>query len=291
MEPVRATLLGIAQDGGVPQAGCTKTCCMDAVGGRRRTRYPVSLGVTTEVGSKHLMDVSRSLPDHLINWGKEENDIGRIDSIWLSHAHVGHYDGLFQFGREVMGTSSIPCHLSKSMHEFCMSTPSLASLFDEGHLIAEVFDGDAAIEISEHVAISPIKVPHRDEFSDTHGFVIKGPKRRLLYLTDHDSWDETLGFHEADDIRSWLRSMHIDIALVDGTFWSEEELGGKATEIGHPTVQDTLERLGERRHDDPRIVFIHLNHTNPLLEDAGSEQAKVRSMGWEVGRRTMSFEL
>ena len=74
--------------------------------------------------------------------------------------------------------------------------------------------------------------------------------------------------------------MRIDIALIDGTFWSEDELGGRdQSKVPHPPVLQTLNMLGEREDGDPEIFFTHLNHTNPLY-DQDSEQMKQVSPTW-----------
>jgi pyrroloquinoline quinone biosynthesis protein B len=80
--------------------------------------------------------------------------------------------------------------------------------------------------------------------------------------------------------------MKVDFALIDGTFWSADELGGRDMgQVPHPTISESLELLGEKREGDPEIVFIHLNHTNPAL-DRGSEQfSELSDLGWSIGEQ------
>ena len=286
------TLLGIAQDGGVPQAGCTKSCCMNEFGGPTRTRNPVAVGITTSEGGRHLVEVSRTLPAQLILWSSSDGKpIDKIDSVWLSHAHLGHIDGLGQFGHEAWGVKGIPLHASKSMIDVVSNSPLLSPLFSNGHLIPEKFDSGENIQLSESIKITPIKVPHRDENSDTHAFLIQSKQKKLLFLPDHDSWEDTLSLYSEEGPMSWFKSMFVDIVLLDGTFWSSDELGGNARNIGHPPVEETLELIGRRKPNDPRVVFFHFNHTNPLHLEASAETAKVRAMGWEVARQPMTFTL
>ena len=80
-----------------------------------------------------------------------------------------------------------------------------------------------------------------------HAIIIRGPLKSLLFLPDHDSWDETLEAHNCDSIRSFLAKFSIDIALLDGTFWSGGELKGEICAFPHPTVEKSLHRLGETR--------------------------------------------
>ena len=90
---VEVVLLGSAQDGGVPQVGCD--CCIDL-----EQRYPVSIGLTDADGGKHLFEATRHLGDQLRIWG-----CNSVDSVFLTHAHIGHVDGLGLFGKETMAVS------------------------------------------------------------------------------------------------------------------------------------------------------------------------------------------
>ena len=75
----------------------------------------------------------------------------------------------------------------------------------------------------------------------------------------------------------------VDEALIDGTFWSMDELPRRdISKIPHPTIQETIQLLGRKRKGDPEISFLHLNHSNPV-NDLGSEQRKVvEGNGWKI---------
>ena len=114
----------------------------------------------------------------------------------------------------------------------------------------------------------------------------------MLYLTDHDRWDDTLNHHDAPSIRAWLKDLDVDLALIDGTFWSSDELSGRSQlEVPHPPVSETLNRLGPRQKGDPEIYFTHLNHTNPVHDSASVEHATVLDHGWKVGEQGATFTL
>ena len=137
-----------------------------------------------------------------------------------------------------------------------------------------------------------VPVPHRDELADTHVIVIRGPARSLLFLPDHDDWGQTLARHGANSIRQWLSDLGIDVALVDGSFWDSDELPGRdMSQIPHPTVTESIARLGERVGEDPEIHFIHLNHSNPLLESGSNQADEVSDLGWQVGKQGQHFAL
>ena len=59
----------------------------------------------------------------------------------------------------------------------------------------------------------------------------------------------------------------------------------------HPPVKQTLQLLGERKTDDPEIIFIHLNHTNPLYDESSPAYEEVTSNGWKVGVQGQTFTL
>ena len=76
-----------------------------------------------------------------------------------------------------------------------------------------------------------------------------------------------------------------DVIFFDGTFWLDEELirlqgGGKtARQMGHQPVSETLGLLAEI---SSRKIFIHINNTNPILDEESDEFKQVRDAGWEV---------
>jgi pyrroloquinoline quinone biosynthesis protein B len=102
---------------------------------------------------------------------------------------------------------------------------------------------------------------------------------------------------EIDD--SLLRRLEeTDLLLFDGTFWSDDELirvqgsGSTAREMGHIPVSGadgSLRKLAGLRR--PRKVFLHVNNTNPMLDESGPEYAEVRAAGWEVAEDGWSFDL
>jgi pyrroloquinoline quinone biosynthesis protein B len=100
-----------------------------------------------------------------------------------------------------------------------------------------------------------------------------------------------------------------DVLLFDGTFWSDDELvrvqgrdptsrAESAREMGHPQtarqmghipVEETLAKLAEVRR--PRKIFLHINNTNPLLDEASPQYQQVRGAGWEVAEDGWQFDL
>ena len=275
------TLLGIAQDGGRPQPGCVRSCCENL--GYEDHRSPVSMSIQTAGGKTLLVEATRDL-------GRQLRFIGNpsVDHLILTHAHLGHVDGLGLFGRETMSARNIQLHCSLSMQSLVETTPAWNQLLKQNVF---QFASFPRIEIDD-VALEFHKVPHRDELSDTHAIVVRGENKSILFLSDHDTWKETLDAHGCETIREFLAELNVDIALLDGTFWSGDELQGRDMNVvPHPTVQESLQRLGVKLEEDPQIVFFHLNHTNPLHNLDSEEYRAVTALGWDVGFETQQFIL
>tara|TARA_B100000614_G_scaffold259021_1_gene282664 strand:+ start:605 stop:1453 length:849 start_codon:yes stop_codon:yes gene_type:complete len=278
------TLLGIAQDGGRPQPLCAKPCCANVGLGERA--FPTSLGVKFEDSSTHLFDATRNLGEQLEIW--QEN---LPSHVWLTHAHFGHVDGLGLFGRETIGAKGIILHVSQQMQKLIQSTPQWAIMLEQGVFTLDVFSTGEAIDCGSE-SIIPLLIPHRDELSDMHAFVVRGRNKSMLYLPDHDSWEQTLSMYGCKLIREWFEKFDIDTALVDGTFWSQHELSGRLQdEVPHPPVSQTIAHLGSRLPTDAEVFFIHLNHTNPLYDRTSSAYGTVESMGWKIGEQGMRIIL
>lgn len=89
-----------------------------------------------------------------------------------------------------------------------------------------------------------------------------------------------------------------DVLLFDGTFWSDDELiriqgsGQTAQQMGHVPVscsKGSLAQLAQLQR--PRKIYIHINNTNPMLNEAGSEYRQVSDAGWEIAEDGWQFDL
>ncbi|MGH8029345.1 MAG: MBL fold metallo-hydrolase, partial [Arenimonas sp.] len=108
-------VLGVAQDGGSPQAGYPQEPGWHDPGMRR---HATSLAIIENAGERRwLFDATPDFPDQL-NRLDEMTLSGRrpgIDGIFLTHAHIGHYTGLMFLGKEVMGTKGVPVYAMPRM--------------------------------------------------------------------------------------------------------------------------------------------------------------------------------
>ncbi len=112
--------------------------------------------------------------------------------------------------------------------------------------------------------------------------------KRLVYMPGAPSVEPSWQNHVEES----------DLLLFDGTFWTDDELiriqgsGRTALQMGHMPVsgpEGSLARLANVQR--PRKVYIHVNNTNPILDQDSSEHRAVRDAGWEVAHDGMEFAL
>ena len=274
-----AMVLGVAQDAGHPQAGCTLPCCRDLNVGEGHLPCSLAL-VDPDTNQRWMIDVTPAFPEQLRALQVVSGGCGGApDGLLLTHAHVGHYSGLFHLGREVMGAKRVPVWAMPRMRVFLQSNEPWAHLITHGHVVLRDLVDHLPIQLSPRLSVTPIVVPHRDEFSETVGFHIRGPSRSVLYVTDVDRWS---GWGQ--DLTRLLEG--VEVAYLDGTFFSRHEVPGRDLQsIPHPFVEDSLAHFeGLPLHIKGRIRFIHLNHTNPLLRLDSEETKRVEEAGFGVAR-------
>lgn len=207
------------------------------------------------------------------------------DGIFLTHAHVGHYTGLMQLGREVMGAKNVPVWAMPRMDNFLRKNGPWSQLVDLQNIELRPLRADSAVQLTANLRITPFTVPHRDEFSETVGYRIESARRRVLFIPDIDKWEKW-----PRDITEQVRL--VDCALLDATFFKDGELAGRAMhEVPHPFVAETMLRFAaEPAPEKRKVTFIHLNHTNPLLWDAKA-QKEVRAAGFSLAQEGMVIAL
>ena len=265
-----AVVLGVAQDGGHPQLGCTRSCCAPS----RGRHLPASLGlVDPDTGRRWLVDASPALPEQWSRW------MGAgpvtLDGVLLTHAHIGHYLGLAQLGREVMGATGVPVYAMPRMAAFLRDNGPWSQLVDLGQIALAPVAAGVPVTLGPFTATA-WTVPHRDEFSETVAWTIAGPRGRLLWLPDLDAWDR------------WDRALPevlagVDVAYVDGTFFADGELQRDMRQIPHPRVVETLARVSSLPASErAKVRFVHLNHTNPALDPTSEAWAAVAAAGARV---------
>lgn len=281
-------VLGTAQDAGYPQAGCLKACCEAHWSGRVERQFPVSLGLVNRSSNQSwLFEATPDVKDQLAmlaaHLPKTQTFIP--DGIFLTHAHIGHYTGLMDFGHEVMGAKGIPVYAMPRMKDFLTTNGPWSQLVEFGNILLSELNNNKTVELAEGLRVTPIRVPHRDEFSETVGYRIEGKKRKALFIPDIDKWAKW-----ERDIIAEIRA--VDIALLDGTFLKNGELPNRdMSEIPHPFVAESMELFKDLSDSEKqKIMFIHFNHTNPLIWNA-QEREEVEQAGFRVARQREIIEL
>lgn len=279
---VELFVLGVAQDGGLPHLGCDKPCCVEA---RRsgRVEYPACLGVVDRrfAAPKLLMvEATPRIEEQvaLLHQLAAVSGRGRapVDAVMVTHAHIGHYLGLALFGREVVGAKDLPVWCSPRFADYLRGHGPWKQLVELGQIDVRAFAVGAPFEPWPGVSVQALQVPHRDEFSDTMAYRISGPNRTALFVPDVDAWSKVPGL--LDRLLDG-----VDVAYLDATFYDGSELPGRSLdEIPHPLMTRTMDRLQEQAEAHPgRLRFLHLNHTNPALHDAGL-RAQIEARGFAV---------
>lgn len=287
-QEVYIQVLGVAQDGGYPQAGCDSPDCMRAWDDIDRRVFPTSLALVNETARlTWLFEATPALPDQLADLHEIAPDGQYIFSgVFITHAHVGHYAGLMYYGHEIMGARNIPVYAMPRLIEFLSTNGPWDQLVSYGNIQFRPLSNAQAVDLAGGIRITPFLVPHRDEYSETVGFRIDGPNRSLVFIPDIDKWEDW-----AADIRDVVRS--VDYALLDGTFYADGELPGRdMSQIRHPYVTESMALFeGLSEEEKSRIYFIHLNNSNPLLDRRSDEYDDVEDAGFRVAEQGMRLEL
>jgi pyrroloquinoline quinone biosynthesis protein B len=280
-------VLGTIQDGGIPHMGCNKICCLKYFKNNTFRVGVSSLGISNlKNETNYLIDATPNVNHQLKALIGTSNPSEKLNGIFLTHAHMGHYSGLLNFGREAMNSKNIPLYLMPRFYNFIQDNGPWNQLVKlENVMLKRIYDREK-ITLESNLSITPIQVPHRDEYSETVGFLIEGNTKSALYIPDIDKWEK------------WNNSIvelikNVDYAFLDGTFYDEKEVNNRdISEIPHPFIIESLKLFNSLdKSEKNKIYFIHLNHTNPLLNSDSSEYNRVIREGFNVADPNMEFFL
>lgn len=287
-QDIEVLVLGVAQDGGYPHSGCEKSCCQTAFNNPDSRRHVASIGIIDHQSQKYwIIDCTPDFRYQL----KMINDFTGFtkrqpSGIFLTHAHVGHYLGLAQLGKEVMGTQNMPVYAMPKMKSYLESNGPWDQLVNLNNIQLNGMSADQSVKLNARISVTPFKVPHRDEYSETVGFLIKTANESLMYIPDIDKWQKW-----NKDLKEEV--MKVDYALIDGTFYDGKELTHRdISEVPHPSVKESMEYLSKLSPlERSKVHFIHLNHTNPLLDKKSLEYKSVFLKGYNVASEGLSIYL
>ena len=280
-------ILGVAQDAGYPQAGCFRQHCMQGWMQKDKRLMATSLAVVDTANQrKYLFEATPNLPEQLflLELQAPEKEF-ELDGIFITHAHIGHYTGLMYFGREAMGSKNMPVYVMPKMSKYLTSNGPWDQLVKLNNIAIKELSSQRKVDIGT-ISITPFLVPHRDEYSETVGFKIKGPRKTALFIPDINKWSEW-----STDLAEQVQK--VDYAFLDATFFDDMELPGRdMSKIPHPFVIETMETLEDLTYEQKsKVWFIHMNHTNPLLDGDSLESKLVFDKGFRVATEGLRLPL
>jgi pyrroloquinoline quinone biosynthesis protein B len=217
---------------------------------------------------------------------EQQNDKELADGIFLTHAHIGHYTGLMHLGKEATDADSVPLYVMPRMKHFLRSNGPWNQLVTRKNVSLQEINNEQPVRLSEDLTVTPILVPHRDEYSETVGYRIEGPNKSALFIPDIDKWEK------------WEKNIieeikQVDYAFLDATFYSGKEINNRdISQIPHPFIIESLEKFKDLDiTEKSKIVFIHFNHTNPVIDTNSEESKIIKEQGFKIGRIRDVFEL
>ena len=272
-------ILGNTQDAGLPHIGCQHPFCEDSFNVYEE-HYTTSIAVVNSDLKKYILfEATPDITFQLNNLKQNIFDEFLLpESIYITHAHIGHYTGLMYFGREALGAKDLMVRVLPRMSYFLQNNGPWSQLVDINNIkIKEINFGSSTKELA-NIDVTPVQVPHRDEYSETAGYIIKGKNKKALFIPDIDKWEK------------WDRDLsqlakEFDFLLIDATFYDSKEINRDISEIPHPLVMETIDLLtGLSTENRNKVYFIHMNHTNMMLDPNSDLSKLVTSKGFNIAR-------
>ena len=210
LKGLQLMILGVAQDAGYPQAGCQKACCELYKNGKERQRHATSLAIIDyDNNKKWLFEATPDIKKQLYSLQEATPKMNMLpNGVFLTHAHIGHYTGLMHFGREAMGTNNLPVFTMPKMKNYLTNQGPWSQLVALNNINLQPLQADSSIQLSDSLSVTPFRVPHRDEYSETVGYQIKTSNKTVLFIPDIDKWQKW-----EKDIIEVIQS--VDLALID----------------------------------------------------------------------------
>ena len=280
-------ILGTIQDGGMPHLGCSKKCCKNYYNQGFSNKRVVSLGISNIKYKKHyLIEASPDINHQLKALLQDKNPSKSLNGIFITHAHMGHYSGLLNLGRESLSSSLVPLFVMPKMQGFISSNGPWDQLVKLKNVDLKSITNNKPKVLEDNLSIVPFLVPHRDEYSETVGYKIIGPSKTALFIPDIDKWEK------------WETSIvelikEVDYAFLDGTFYDAKEINNRdISEIPHPFIIESIALFKDLSiFDKNKVYFIHLIHTNPVINKSSGPFKNVISKGFNVADINMEFSL
>jgi pyrroloquinoline quinone biosynthesis protein B len=185
-----------------------------------------------------------------------------------------------------MDADSVPVYTMPRMKTYLENNGPWSQLVNNKNIALKPIFNAEVTQLDSQLSFYPLQVVHRDEYSETVGFVIQGPNKKALFIPDIDKWEKW-----EMDIKELIKS--VDYAFLDGTFFDASEINHRdISEIPHPFVIESMELFRDLPEaDKAKIHYIHFNHTNSLLNSANHQYGKVKKAGFNIAELGMVFEM
>jgi pyrroloquinoline quinone biosynthesis protein B len=191
-------------------------------------------------------------------------------------------------GHESIGSDNVPVYAMPRMVAFLESNGPWSQLTSLNNINLQELAEREPRTVAENISITPYLVPHRDEYSETVGFVVHTAGRSFLYLPDIDSWDR---WEQEHGLRIERMIATIDYAFIDATFFDDNELPGRdMSGFPHPRIAAMIDRFSALPPAErAKIRFIHFNHSNPARYPGSTARHAITDAGLSVAEQGAIF--
>jgi pyrroloquinoline quinone biosynthesis protein B len=304
---MRVQVLGTAAGGGVPQWNCACPGCSGARLQPDRRRRHACLAVRGAEGRCYLVNATPDIGDQIEacrwTWPGPGGRQTPLAGVLLTDAELDHTLGITRLREadevELWATPAVRAALTERLRlEEVLSPYTRLSWRDlrPGSLVS-LGDGVRCdvLPVSgkrPRYAAEPHQQDRPDEPADPDddAFVV------ALRLANRVTGGELL---YAPALGVWPAALDAALeraccVIIDGTFWDDEEpvragiSSRTATEMGHLPIEATLERLAAL---PCRVLYTHLNNSNPLVDPAAPQHKVLAEAGVEVAAESMVIEL
>ncbi|MEO8636357.1 MAG: pyrroloquinoline quinone biosynthesis protein PqqB [Gemmatimonadales bacterium] len=302
---MQVILLGTAAGGGFPQWNCWCPSCRVARTSPERAhpRTQSSVAVSADGHRWFLLNASPDVREQLGRLTREapvETRHVPVEGIVLTDAELDHTLGI--------------ALLREARHLQLYATAAVRAVLAEDSRILPVTSAFAQVETTDLVLDVEIALRYRD--GNTSGlvataFVVPGDPPRFArqklvghtvgLLLRETATGATLAFLPgcgALDTSLLNRLGQARLILFDGTFWTDDEMIRLGLSERTARQMDHLPQSGHEgslrqlsQLSGARVVYTHINNSNPMLVEDGRERREVEQAGLVVGDDGMRFEL
>ena len=265
-------VLGIMQDGGYPHIGVSEKKQKKHFKDSKIKEKISCLGVVDPMEQQcFLIDATPHMPyqlDKVLDSSKSS-----LSGILVTHTHWGHIGGFGWLSKEGYNYGGFDVFSSSKNIKIIQNYFKLFEF--KKNISFKAIEDKSDFRLSKNIRIKAISVPHRAK-GDTFGYLVSGEK--------------SIGyFPDCDNIQNWKSRFlkilrEVDVLYLDGTFWDDSEIQNRNLKsIPHPLVKNLIEEfefLGQETRK--KVKFIHMNHTNPLLDEESLEHKRLKKSGFDI---------